>query len=705
MPGSRRSAFEFGPFRLDTVEHVLSRDGRRVPLTPKVYDVLRLLVERAGHLVEKEQLLREVWPDTFVEEGALTRSISVLRKTLGETAADRYIETVPKRGYRFVAAVKPVTAGDAPVVPGRAWPAWGRSVAVAAALVFMLLSSLLQQFGAPAPASAAVHQQVTLSGNDDAATLSADGRHIAYVSAAATEKRLIVRQVEDGQPVAIFAAPELGYLRWSPDGSQLLYWARGAGYDGIYAIAQPGGVPRLIRRGQFVACWSPDGQTIAVTSYLNGRIWFHDLAGRELRTLTLQNVTWSIWDLDWSPRNGQLLFVSSDPHGAYTVWTITDDGREQLKLFDSRSEISAARWSEDGTAIYFLQRSNQTASLEKYWPATGKQASLLSGLEAGHSFAISRDGTRLAYARAPFHSNLWRLDLTGTAGGVETTELTTGTSLIERPRISPDATRVLFNVGHQPHSNLFTMPITGGAMTQVTFLDSFNVGGVWSRDGAQVAFASTEGGSPRVWIVAADGGTPRPLTAGALGESLDLAWAPGRRILFQQPGNRNYGALDPDSRDEQVVARDASVGWMFSPAYSPDGRYIAVAWNRKPNRGIWVVDAQDGTEKFIHKAEPGTTVIGWSKDGSAIYAVEGKTAALRGAIRPLGETLADARILEVPVNGAPIRTVAALPGAEIGWVAMSPDARRFVYTRYSSRSDVWVADNFDAAVPRRDGRK
>ena len=130
----------------------------------------------------------------------------------------------------------------------------------------------------------------------------------------------------------------------------------------------------------------------------------------------------------------------------------------------------------------------------------------------------------------------------------ETTELTAGTSLIERPRISPDGTRVLFNVGHPPHANLFTMPITGGPMTQLTFLDSFNVGGVWSRDSAQVAFASTEGGTSRVWIVAADGGTPRPLSANAVSQSLDLTWSPGRRILFQQPGNRNYYALDPESR-------------------------------------------------------------------------------------------------------------------------------------------------------------
>src|SRR5687768_2741915 len=473
MPGADRSSFEFGRFRLDTVEHELSRDGRRVPLTPKAYDILRLLVENAGHLVEKERLLQEVWPNTFVEEGALNRCISVLRKTLSESEADKYVETVPKRGYRFVAAVKPVSVGDASAQPIRVHAGWPSPALLAAlALVALLTVSVVLQFsGAPTPVAAAVHQQVTTSGHDGAPTLSGDGRHVAYVSAAGPDKRLIVQQVENGQPVSIVAAPELGYLRWSPDGSQLLYWARGAGHDGVYAIPQLGGIPRLISRRQFVACWSPDGQTIAVTSY-TGKISLHDLAGNELRTLTVHEEPWSIWDLDWSPANGLLLFVASDTHGAYTVWTITADGREQRKLFDASAEISAARWSEDGNAIYFLQRSNQTASLEKWWPATGERKSLLSGLEAGHAFAISRDGTRLAYARAPFYSNLRRLDVSSG----ETTELTAGTSLIERPRMSPDGTRVLFNVGHPPHANLYTMPITGGPMTQLTFFDSFNVG-------------------------------------------------------------------------------------------------------------------------------------------------------------------------------------------------------------------------------------
>src|SRR5258708_4035236 len=99
--------YEFGPFRLDASERLLLRDGVAVPLTPKAFDTLLALVENSGHLVDKEELIKQVWPDTFVEEGSLTRNISVLRRLLGGDSADsRYIETLPKRGYRFVADVR-----------------------------------------------------------------------------------------------------------------------------------------------------------------------------------------------------------------------------------------------------------------------------------------------------------------------------------------------------------------------------------------------------------------------------------------------------------------------------------------------------------------------------------------------------------------------------------------------------------------------
>lgn len=101
--------YEFGPFRLDVTEKLFLKHQEPVPLTPKAFETLVALVRKNGHLVEKEELLRQVWPDTFVEESNLSRNIYLLRKALGEESEEvRYIETVPRRGYRFVGDVREV---------------------------------------------------------------------------------------------------------------------------------------------------------------------------------------------------------------------------------------------------------------------------------------------------------------------------------------------------------------------------------------------------------------------------------------------------------------------------------------------------------------------------------------------------------------------------------------------------------------------
>src|SRR6476620_3359981 len=107
--------YEFGPFRLDATEHTLLRDGRPVPLRPKVFDILLVLVENRGHLVNKEQLMSSVWTEQFVEEGNINKNISMLRQALGESdSGTKFIETVPKRGYRFIADVHEVSDNGEP---------------------------------------------------------------------------------------------------------------------------------------------------------------------------------------------------------------------------------------------------------------------------------------------------------------------------------------------------------------------------------------------------------------------------------------------------------------------------------------------------------------------------------------------------------------------------------------------------------------
>ena len=108
MPLPDNDFYEFGDFRLDPVERTLYHKDELVPLTPKAIDTLMALVRHAGHVVSKEELIQSVWPDTFVEEGNLNVNIFALRKALGElTPEQNFIETVPRRGYRFVAPVRP----------------------------------------------------------------------------------------------------------------------------------------------------------------------------------------------------------------------------------------------------------------------------------------------------------------------------------------------------------------------------------------------------------------------------------------------------------------------------------------------------------------------------------------------------------------------------------------------------------------------
>src|SRR5262245_21130124 len=116
-PPDRSPSYAFGPFVFDPREHRLLKDGEPLAVTPKVLDALQVLLEQRGRLVDKQELMNRLWPGSFVQDSALARHISDLRRALGEPArGGQYIETVPTRGYRFIGEVRPVdpqTAGRA----------------------------------------------------------------------------------------------------------------------------------------------------------------------------------------------------------------------------------------------------------------------------------------------------------------------------------------------------------------------------------------------------------------------------------------------------------------------------------------------------------------------------------------------------------------------------------------------------------------
>ncbi|HXW05943.1 MAG TPA: winged helix-turn-helix domain-containing protein [Vicinamibacterales bacterium] len=731
-------AYEFGVFSLDLAEHRLLRHGQPVPLTPKVFELLRVLVQRAGHLVSKEQLMKEVWGNSFVEESNLNRGISVLRKALRESADERYIETVPKVGYRFVAPVveraneahpatasraNPRTGGDPESsmtgTASRTLPVWAggslspvRAFGIAAAALLIIGALAFAVLGrgrhqrAAAPTTP-VHRQLTFTGKEVTPTVSPDGERIAYVSTE-PQRRVMTRALAGGPSTTVFSAPEAGWLRWSPDGAELLFWARGEGRDGMY-IAPRSGAVRRIARGPFVACWSPDSSAIAIAWFQARKLRIVDRLGAELGTLNLAGINGWIWDLDWSAAAGRLLFVANDEQRRPAIWTIRPDGTGQNKVLTADSEIRAARWSPSGNDIYYSRLVNQTVSIYKAPadsdPDAGAEGDgpLLSGLDTDGAFALSADGARLVYARSPYHSNLWIVEADAATGLATNRQLTQGTSLVERPRVSPDGQWIVFNMGYESRAELYTIPTAGGAPTQLTFLDAFSVGGVWSKDGRSVAFASTRGGKARVWMVSADGGPPRPVSSGDMSDTtFDLTWSPGDRILYQQAGNRNFYVLEPVTGQEHHLIGDSSVGWAASPVYSPDGETIALSWNRPPDPGVWIVEPSSDRQALIHKAvspsDSNPWPIGWSPDGTSILAIDGIRAAIRGVSVSTGETLTKAKILSLPAGGGPPTVLVSLPFEEVGSVAMFPDGRRFVCAVYASHSDVWLVEHFDPAA-------
>ena len=206
-----------------------------------------------------------------------------------------------------------------------------------------------------------------------------------------------------------------------------------------------GGTPVLIKNGRYGACWSPDGSTIAVGSYLAGKVWFLDRLGHEQRAVSLQAIPWSIWDIDWSPRNGLLTIVSDDPYGEVhdldgsAGRTRSDEdplgGREIISTLGSRRRSPLLLFTPCEPDRFPVQDRGAVGSRKQQ----ARSNELAHGPQVGPGICVVGGRTRLMYARDPYHTNLWMLDAPGT--GRERSEwkqLTNGTSLMEGPRISPD---------------------------------------------------------------------------------------------------------------------------------------------------------------------------------------------------------------------------------------------------------------------------
>ena len=545
------------------------------------------------------------------------------------------------------------------------------------------------------PSPSPAHSQLTFLGDASFSAISPDGRSIAYITGAGEDRRVMVQDVSGGQSIPVFRSPGLlGYLRWSPDGSELLLTA----FDdsGPYTVVVPrlGGTARRFDERLSYASWSPDGSRFAGLHQPRKLLFLTDRSTGET-TSTPVSGSWEwAYDIDWSPSGTLLLFLTGD-NGGSTIWTIRPDGTDQNRVIEDETGLSSPRWSPTSNAILYLRAQGRTQELWKLPVSpldgrpTGPPSLLLPGLQAGSYFTVSADGKHLLYTHEQSHSNLWVATVESGGGdqNVRTRSLTTGTLFNDTPRISPDGTRVAFVREGSGSANIFVVAVGGGEPDQITFSSSPAWAPVWSPDGSEIAFGSMDDGDPRVWRVSAAGGRSRSLGRTRLStERRALAWSPERNVLYQIPGNRNFTILDPATEDERALVSDDSVGWMFEPRVSPDATKVAVHWNRTAQDadGVWVVSLEESSQIFVRHGN--AWPVGWSPDGEWVFVVEDRD----------GSTM----LAAVPVAGGDARDVAILPwrGPDSVPSCHTLDGRQFVCGAYEMLSDVWLVENFDPDV-------
>jgi serine/threonine protein kinase len=531
------------------------------------------------------------------------------------------------------------------------------------------------------------HKQITFTGRVSLPSISPDGKFVAYVSEiSSTEKKVLVQELTGGQPLEVFTAKEVWDLCWSPDGSEILIPARNDRISGSYIVPRLGGTSRRMMDLPFIS-WDPDGSRLAGGLVQLKRIWFMNKSTGDTTSISLNGFFTWLLDINWSPTGNWLLFYTKGEK-EFTIWTIKTDGTQQYKIVEDSVRLRSPRWSSKGDAIYYLRSQGQTADLMKIkidlktGKAKGVPIAIQSGLQAGDVFSLSRDNKQLLYTRTQSYSNLWLVayDIKGGDKTIKTEQLTTGTSLVSSPRISPDGKKVVFS-----KKNLFIMAIERGQMKQITFLDSYVNSPVWSPDGKEIAFGSPKNGVWKVWRVSADGGTPRVFDRSELSaDAVVVAWSPGSDILYQRPGNRNYHFLNPKTEEEQPLVENDSVGWMFYPKYSPDGKRVAVNWNRKIPRspGLWIISVEDSSQIFTNSMN--FAPIQWSSNGNWIYAWD--------------ENAQSPEILMISASNGEARKFITLPFENIGSIDIYPNGKKIVCTVGETQSDAWLMENFDPEV-------
>jgi Tol biopolymer transport system component/DNA-binding winged helix-turn-helix (wHTH) protein len=725
--------YEFGSFRLDAGERQLLRDGQAVSLTPKAFDLLLTLVEHHGRLLEKEELFKAVWPDSFVEESNLSSNIALIRKALGGGAAgERFIETVPKRGYRFLPEVRKISlefpnelisekaessadaaprSMEAPLQPYRrgsrrwAYPilflALGALIsAVVWRIIFKHSSALPLLKITPFTSFVGRETQPSFSPDGNQIAFAWDGENGAnsdiYIKQVGTEAllRLTTDPAEDIDPL------------WSPDGRSIAFTRFKGESAELYLISPLGGPERKIAERREIrhwvksiilhaSDWSPDSKWLAISEVTSSRepvnlFLFSPESGEKRRITTPPTGSNGDGNAVFSPDGKTIAFVRYGGSGASDLYLASLEGAAPRRLTFDNATIMKLAWMPGGREILFL--SNRSGGgFSSLWriPASGGTPALVESAGTDlSSFAISRRSNRLAWSQTIANINVWQIELAGTTTLRHSAKtLISSTRQDVSPQFSPDGRKIVFASNRAGNWEIWVCDSDGRNAAPLTSFNHLTTGSPrWSPDGRQIVFDARVEDSADIYVINVEGGAPRRLTTEP-SEDIVPSWSSdGQWIYFCS--NRSGGqqiwktpAKEPSGSGQAVqVTKQGG----FDNMESPDGHYLYYAKGRG-EAGIWRIPVAGGAETPVLDHHQAGLTRQWAVTPQGIWFVTAEAAK-----RPL---------IEFYSFGAGRVTVAAtlenpLPQG-ISGLTISPDGRRLLWTQIDQvESDITLAENF-----------
>ena len=676
----------FGVFELDLRSRELRKQGMKIRLQGQPVEILAILLERPGQIVSREELQKKLWPaDTFVDfEQGLNNAMKRLRAALDDDAeTPRFIETLPRKGYRFIGAVNgngQVIAADAgtpalQVKPERRSALSFFSASIAVVALALWWASRIE----PPPPKITNAVQLTSDGHVKCdGAIATDGVRVYFSELFDDGCRVVAVSASGGQPVPIRTPfPHAHVLNISRDMSELLISEGGVGAERpLWLVPTLGGPPR--RLGNVVAhdgSWSPDGRKFV---YANGSaLYLANSDGTETRVLVSAGSDPALWaaQLVWSLDGKRVRFTLYDESKhVESLWEINTQGKDMHPLFSGWQDPPmqcCGSWTPDGRYYLFVSWKNPPGTYNSLpsgdiWAVRERNgllrrpsrppvqltagplhfSNLVSGLDGKVLFAVSNSN----------RGELMRYDR-------KTQQLSpypTGISA-EGVNFSKDGAWMTYVTW--PQRQLWRSRSDGSEALQLTFAPVMAYDPHWSPDGKQIAYSGINpGGDWQIYIVSRDGGTSQRLPTDSPAGT-DPTWSPdGDSILFGQPDARDDTTRPNVLRIFNLKSGRTSIvpgsEGLRSPRLSPDGRYISA------------FSAGDGKLMLLDVARKTRTAQGlvggwqcWSKDSKFLYFLE-----LNG----------DPGVFRVSVDNNKLERILSLKGfRELGtygaWLSLTPE--------------------------------